>query len=461
MSNRVERLAYKNGIECIFYLSQGNRHGLITGGTGSGKTYTLQKLVEIFSDAGTAVFLPDVKGDLTALIDPGGLPSNVVEVLKERGINEPGYKGLPVEYWTATENHHGQRISTRLSSFGVDLLSSVMNLNTNQSSVLISVFKLADDENIDLFTLNDLLEFIRYIFDDVKSLSKIYGSISTMSLSVIIRAIIRLQDLGFDAFFSEDEIYTTDFIRQCNEGRGVVNILQSVELVKTPELYGTVIMYLLKKLYDVLPEVGNLPTPKIAFFFDESHLIFNLQSKTINTTLENTVRLIRSKGVGVYFISQTPSDIPDAILGQLGSKIQHVLRASTPRDQRAVNAAADSMPQNPKIIMREELKQLAVGEAIISLLNEDGSSTMSERAYVLPPASKSGTIDEQRIIDNTEKSMLYLFYAGKDEVQYSKEQAIIAERSNKINTCFSFNDVLRLYKHDKREGIKAFFKWMW
>lgn len=488
----ISRLGYKNGIECNFYLKQGNRHGLITGGTGSGKTITLQKLVEIFSYAGCAVFLPDVKGDLTAMMDEGKLPSSVVSMLKDRGIDEPIYKGLPVEYWRVSDKDNGHFLSVRLSDFGVDMLAPLMRLNNNQLGVLTSLFTIAENLNdvyeklrypkpqlndnelndainisndfelafshinsneYELNNLSDLTDFIRLITPFIKPLSMFYGAMSNASLSVIIRACLRLQRLGLDQFFSDNDLYVTDFIRQAKDGRGVVNILQSVELVKNPEIYGTIVMYLLKRLYDVLPEVGNLPVPKLAFFFDEAHLIFNLQNKEINSIMENTVRLIRSKGVGVYFVSQAPRDIPDEILGQLGNKIQHSLRASTPKDQTALAAAAKSMPiayPSSKTFkaLEETIKGLQVGEAVVSLLNDKGQSSLSEIVYILPPASKSGVAEKSQIVDNTENSMLYLFYSKDtiitegvqidNNIVYLQNESFLLKLKNLIVKCLDW-----------------------
>jgi len=380
-----------------------NRHGLIAGATGTGKTVTLKVLAESFSDMGVPVFMADVKGDLAGLAAKGTDSPAIQERLSMLGIQSFEFKSFPVRFWDVFgENGHSLR--TTISEMGSLLLSRLLNLNETQSGILNIAFRIADEQGLLLLDIKDLREMIRYVGDNAKELSMKYGNISPQSIGAIMRSLIALEDQGGNVFFGEPALDIRDWMQKTPDGRGYINILHSVRLFDSPLLYSTFLLWMLSELFETLPEAGDLEKPKMVFFFDEAHLLFEDAPKILLNKIEQVVRLIRSKGVGIFFITQNPADLPQDILGQLGNKIQHALRAYTPSEQKKVKAAADAFRPNPKFSTEEAITKLATGEALISCLDADGSPSIVQRAYILPPQSSLGTLDEltrRGIINNS------------------------------------------------------------
>lgn len=385
-------VAINNESEVCLEPKMANRHGLITGATGTGKTVTLQTLSETFSDMGVPVFAADMKGDLSGVAGVGGNKESVRKRVEDYGLGDKGfeYKAYPVRFWDIYAQQ-GHPIRTTISSMGPLLLERLLQLNETQGAILTMAFKIADDNNLLLLDLKDLQKMIQFIGDNRREFTTKYGNISPASIGAIQRALLRLESEGAAQFFGEPEFEITDLI-QTEQGRGVINILAADELLKNPRLYTTFLLWLLDDLYDTLPEVGDLDKPKLVFFFDEAHLLFNDMPKALLEKVEQIVRLIRSKGVGVYFCTQNPADIPDSILGQLGNRVQHALRAYTPKDQRAVKVAADTFRPNPKFDTATAITELNTGEALVSFLDLKGAPQMVERANILPPQGQIGPI---------------------------------------------------------------------
>jgi hypothetical protein len=380
-----------------------NRHGLIAGATGTGKTVTLQVLAEKLSRAGVPVFMADVKGDLSGLSAPGALSTKMAERLKSLKLDEPKWEGCPTVCWDVF-GEAGHPVRTTISEMGPLLMSRLLNLNDTQQGVLTLVFKIADDNGLLLLDLKDLRAMLQFVGENAKQFTTQYGNISAASVGAIQRGLLELEHQGADKFFGEPALDIDDLIQADAKGRGVVNILAADKLLQSPKLYSTFLLYLLSELFERLPEVGDVEKPKLVFFFDEAHLLFSDAPKALLEKIEQVVRLIRSKGVGVYFVTQNPLDIPESVLGQLGNRVQHALRAFTPKDQKAVQTAAETMRPNPKLKTAEVITELGVGEALISFLDAKGSPTIVERAFVMPPASKIGPIDDaerKRIIDSS------------------------------------------------------------
>lgn len=372
-----------------------NRHGLITGATGTGKTVTLQTLAENFSRIGVPVFMADVKGDLTGISQAGTLSPKLAEVIKERGLPTPEPKACPVTLWDVF-GAQGHPVRATVSDMGPLLLARMLNLNETQAGVLNIVFKIADDNGMLLLDLKDLRAILQYAGDNSSQFTTQYGNISAASVGAIQRGLLQIETQGGDKFFGEPMLDISDFM-QTVDGKGVVNILSADKLLGSPRLYATFLLWMLSELFETLPEVGDLDKPKLVFFFDEAHLLFDEAPKVLVERIELVVRLVRSKGVGVYFVTQNPLDIPDSVLAQLGNRVQHALRAYTPRDQKAVKATAETMRQNPGLDIGTAITELAVGEALISFLDAKGRPGVTERVYVLPPGSQIGPITpEQR-----------------------------------------------------------------
>ena len=384
-------LARHGETTCQLLPALANRHGLITGATGTGKTITLQKLAEELSRAGVPVFMADVKGDLTGISQRGSLSPKLGAVLQERGLEEPVWGACPVTLWDVF-GAQGHPVRATVSDMGPLLLSRMLNLNETQQGVLQLVFKIADDNALLLLDLKDLRAMLQYVGDNASDFTTEYGNISAASVGAIQRGLLQIDAQGGDKFFGEPMLDITDFM-QTVDGHGVVNILAADQLMNSPRLYATFLLWMLSELFEVLPEVGDLERPKLVFFFDEAHLLFKDAPAALVERIELVVRLVRSKGVGVYFVTQNPLDIPDTVLGQLGNRIQHALRAFTPRDQKAVKAAADTMRPNPALDIGTVITELAVGEALVSLLDAKGRPSVAERVYVLPPGSRIGPID--------------------------------------------------------------------
>ena len=409
--------------------SMANRHGLIAGATGTGKTCSLQNLAETFSAMGVPVFATDIKGDLTGVSKAGGGNVHFEKSIEDNHLKECGfeYKAHPVCVWDVF-GQEGHPLRTTVSEMGPILLSRILDLNETQSDVLNMVFRIADDKELLLLDLKDLRKMLEEVGNNRTQYITAYGNISIATIGAIQRSLLSLEDQGGDQFFGEPAIDIYDFM-QTRQGRGVINILASDKIVNSPKVYTSFLLYLLSELYEELPEVGDLDKPKLVFFFDEAHMLFNGISKSLLEKIEQIVRLIRSKGVGVYFCTQNPADIPDTVLGQLGNRIQHALRAYTPHEQKAVKVAADSFRTNPEFDTSKVITELAVGEALVSFLDPKGMPSMVERAKVLPPEGQAGAItpdERQRVIQT---SMVY----GKYDKTIDRESAyeILTEKLQK------------------------------
>ncbi len=411
-----------------------NRHGLIAGATGTGKTVSLKVLAEAFSDLGVPVFLADVKGDLSGLGLEGKENSKILERLTHIGIDEFDYRKYPLEFWDVF-GEKGIPVRTEVSEMGPLLLSRIMSLNETQSGILSVVFKIADDKGWLIIDLKDLKSTLQYVADHATSLRREYGNISVQSIGAIQRRLLVLEEQGGDLFFGEPALDIMDFIGRDRDGRGIINILSSETLYRQPQLYATFLLWLLAEIFEGLPEVGDMDKPKLVFFFDEAHLLFKDTSKALLDKIEQVVRLIRSKGVGVFFVTQSPSDIPDSVLGQLGNRVQHALRAYTPRDQKAVRVAAQTFRTNPSIDTSEAITQLAVGEALVSFLDEKGIPSIVERAIVAPPRSVIGFMEEKAIREVIDYSIMKRKYGTAIDRESAYEiltaKAIEAERLEK------------------------------
>ena len=388
-------IAKHDTIECHLLPGLANRHGLITGATGTGKTVTLQTLAENFSRIGVPVFMADVKGDLTGASQPGKIGEKLAAVLKERGLPMPTPLACPTTLWDVF-GEQGHPVRATVSDMGPLLLGRMLNLNETQLGVLNLVFKIADDNGMLLLDLKDLRAMLQYVGDNAKEFTTEYGYVSAASVGAIQRGLLQIESHGGEQFFGEPMLDIHDFM-QTVDGHGVVNILAADKLMNSPRLYATFLLWMLSELFEQLPEIGDPEKPKLVFFFDEAHLLFNEAPKVLVERIELVVRLVRSKGVGVYFVTQNPLDIPDSVLAQLGNRVQHALRAFTPRDQKAVKATATTMRQKPGLDIETAITELAVGEALVSFLDAKGRPSVTERVFVLPPGSQLGPITpEQR-----------------------------------------------------------------
>ena len=386
-------IAKHNTTECHLLPGLANRHGLITGATGTGKTVTLQTLAENFSRIGVPVFMADVKGDLTGASQPGKIGEKLAAVLKERGLDLPAPLACPTTLWDVF-GEQGHPVRATVSDMGPLLLGRMLNLNETQLGVLNLVFKIADDNGMLLLDLKDLRAMLQYVGDNAKEFTTEYGNVSAASVGAIQRGLLQIEQQGGTQFFGEPMLDINDFM-QTVDGHGVVNILAADKLMNSPRLYATFLLWMLSELFEQLPEIGDPEQPKLVFFFDEAHLLFNEAPKVLVERIELVVRLVRSKGVGVYFVTQNPLDIPDSVLAQLGNRVQHALRAFTPRDQKAVKATATTMRQKPGLDIETAITELAVGEALVSFLDAKGRPSVTERVFVLPPGSQLGPITPQ------------------------------------------------------------------
>ncbi|MBP6355237.1 MAG: DUF853 family protein [Nitrosomonas sp.] len=393
------------------------RHGCITGATGTGKTVTLQKLAESFSSIGVPVFMADVKGDLTGICKTGSLSDKIKARIDQLALDLPAWQGYPVILWDVLQEQ-GHPLRATISDLGPLLLARLLNLNETQEGVLTLVFKVADDHGLLLLDLKDLRALLQFVGDHADQFKTQYGNVSPASIGAIQRSLLQIEKQGGDKFFGEPMLNIEDLM-QTIDGKGVINILAADKLLNSPRLYSTYLLWMLSELYENLPEVGDREQPKLVFFFDEAHLLFSMASSALLEKIEQVVRLIRSKGVGVYFVTQNPFDIPEKILTQLGNRIQHALRAFTPRDQKAVNAIAETMRPNPKLDIKQAILELSVGEALISFLAPDGSPTVTERAFVLPPVSQIGPITP----DERKQLMQSSIVAGVYEQAIDRESA--------------------------------------
>ena len=395
-----------------------NRHGLITGATGTGKTVTLQKLAESLSEIGVPVFMADVKGDLTGVAAEGTASEKLLARLKNIGVNDWQPHTNPVVVWDIF-GEKGHPVRATVSDLGPLLLARLLNLNDVQSGVLNIIFRIADDQGLLLLDFKDLRAITQYIGDNAKSFQNQYGNISSASVGAIQRGLLSLEQQGAAHFFGEPMLDIKDWMRTDANGKGVINILSAEKLYQMPKLYAASLLWMLSELYEQLPEAGDLEKPKLVFFFDEAHLLFNDAPQVLLDKIEQVIRLIRSKGVGVWFVSQNPSDIPDNVLGQLGNRVQHALRAFTPKDQKAVKAAAQTMRANPTFDTEKAIQELGTGEALISFLDAKGSPSVVERAMVIAPCSRMGPVTEDERNGLINHSPVY----GKYEDDVDRESA--------------------------------------
>ncbi len=389
-------IAQHGETQCFLRPDKANRHGLITGATGTGKTITLQTMAEGFSRIGVPVFMADVKGDLTGISQAGTSTPKLAKVLADRALPAPEFVAFPTTLWDVF-GEQGHPVRATVSDLGPLLLARMLNLNETQAGVLQLVFKIADDDGLLLLDMKDLRAMCQLVGDNASDFTTEYGNVSAASIGAIQRGLMQIEAQGGDQFFGEPMLNIEDFMQTDSDGRGVINVLAADKLMSSPRLYATFLLWLLSELFETLPEVGDLDKPKIVFFFDEAHLLFTDAPKVLLERIELVVRLVRSKGVGVFFVTQNPLDIPDSVLAQLGNRVQHALRAFTPRDQKAVKSAAQTMRQNPNFSLETAITELAVGEALVSFLDEKGRPGVTERVYVFPPASQIGPITpEQR-----------------------------------------------------------------
>lgn len=423
-------IAQHGQTQCFLQPDKANRHGLITGATGTGKTITLQTMAEGFAKLGVPVFLADIKGDLTGISRAGSSTPKLAKVLAERGLDAPEYAAFSTTLWDVF-GEQGHPVRATVSDLGPLLLARMLNLNDTQAGVLQLVFKIADDAGLLLLDMKDLRAMCQHVGDNASSFTTEYGNISAASIGAIQRGLMQIESQGGDKFFGEPMLNIDDFMQTDGAGRGLINVLAADKLMNSPRLYSTFLLWLLSELFENLPEVGDLEKPKLVFFFDEAHLLFADAPKVLIERIELVVRLVRSKGVGVYFVTQNPLDIPDNVLAQLGNRVQHALRAFTPRDQKAVKSAADTMRPNPGLDISAAITELAVGEALVSFLDDKGRPCPTERVYVFPPASQIGPITpEQRQTLLTESIVAGVYEKTLDrESAFEKLKGRTAERT--------------------------------
>ena len=410
--------------------SMANRHGLIAGATGTGKTVTLKVIAESFSDMGVPVFIADIKGDLSGMCCEGKENKHIRRSIDSMGIENFKYCAYPVQFWDVY-GKLGLPVRTTISEMGPELISRLLGLNETQSGVLRIVFRISDDKELLLIDLKDLRAMVQYVGDNASEYKLTYGNISSQTVGAIQRALLALEDEGGEIFFGEPSLELSDWIDWAQDNRGVMNILECRELFHHPLLYGTFLLWMLSEIYEMLPEAGDLEKPKLAFFFDEAHLLFKDAPKALIEKVEQVVRLIRSKGVSVWFITQNPTDIPDSVLGQIGNRVQHALRAYTPNDQRALNAAAKSFRTNPEFDTAEAIQSLGVGEALISVLDSEGIPAVVERANILPPKSSMSAVDDVKLKDAIFSSSLQSKYSNEHDRE-SAYELLSEEREQKL-----------------------------
>jgi DNA helicase HerA-like ATPase len=431
MSSTLEPLLIAKGDrEACLIPAMANRHGLIAGATGTGKTVTLQVMAEQFSRIGVPVFVADVKGDLSGVSQPGTENPKIAARLKRLGFEGFEFEPCPVVFWDVF-GEQGHPVRATISEMGPLLLGRLLMLNETQAGVLTMVFRIADDNGLLLLDLKDLRSMLDYVGRNASQFRTDYGNVSAASVGAIQRGLLTLEEQGGEKFFAEPALDLEDMIQVDQHGKGVINILASNQLLQSPQLYATFLLWMLSELFERLPEVGDPEKPTLVFFFDEAHLLFTDAPKPLLTKIEQVVRLVRSKGVGVYFISQNPRDIPDVVLGQLGNRVQHALRAFTPRDQKAVKAAAETFRENPSFDVEEVITQLEVGEALVSFLDAKGAPGIVERAIVFPPHGQIGPITPDQRKQFIASSVLRGHYetAVDRESAHEKLQARVAEQT--------------------------------
>lgn len=415
----------KGKSENSILLNKVNRHGLISGATGTGKTVTLKVLTEGLSDAGVPTILADVKGDLANISKPGVMNDKLQERLNELGISNFEFKNYPVNMWDVY-GEKGIPLRVTVSEMGPLMLSKILDLNDTQMGVLNIIFKVADSEGLLLIDLKDLKQVINFVNDNRDEISKNYGNVASQSLSAISRKLLFIEDAGGDLFFGEPAIDINDLVRTDASGRGIVNILNASKLISNPLLYSMLLLYLLSEIYENFPEVGDLDKPKLVFFFDEAHLLFNNTPSILKDKIIQVVRLVRSKGVGVFFITQNPLDVPEEVSSQLSNRIVHQLRAYSPKELKAINAVANTFRQDDSMDLKEEIINLRTGEAIVSFADESGAPTLADKALILPPHSSFATLNDAEYKNLVESSNLYLKY--KDMVDRESAYEVLLKR---------------------------------
>lgn len=418
----------KGNKENYILLNKMNRHGLISGATGTGKTVTLKVLTEGLSDAGVATILADVKGDLANISKPGKMNDKLNSRLEELGISNFDFKNYPVNMWDIY-GEKGIPLRVTVSEMGPLMLANILELNDTQTGVLNIIFKVADSEGLLLIDLKDLKQVINYVGENKDEISRTYGNVASQSLSAISRKLLFIEDAGGDLFFGEPAIDIGDLIRTDTSGKGVVNILNATKLISNPLLYSMLLLYLLSEIYENFPEVGDLDRPKLVFFFDEAHLLFNNTPKVLQEKIIQVVRLVRSKGVGVFFITQNPLDVPESISSQLSNRIVHQLRAYSPKELKAINAVADTFRQDESMNIKEEIINLRTGEALVSFADESGAPTVADKALILPPHSSFATLTDEEYKDLVDSSQLYTKY--KNPIDRESAYEILLERIEK------------------------------
>ncbi len=443
------------------YPKMANRHGIIAGATGTGKTVTLKVMAESFSSAGVPVFLADVKGDLAGMCQPGIETDDMKQRLErfQLGNENFAFHAFPTQYWDVY-GEKGLPLRTTISEMGPLLLSRILNLNDTQEGVLNVVFRVADDEGLLLIDTKDLRSMLQYVSEKSKEYSLQYGNVSKQSIAAILRALLQLEDQGGSLFFGEPAINVSDWIARDTEGRGIINVLDCQKLILNPTMYSTFLLWMLSELYELLPEVGDLEKPKMVFFFDEAHLLFKSASKNLLEKITQVVKLIRSKGVGIFFVTQSPTDISNDVLSQLGTKIQHALHAYTPAEKKTIKAVSDSFRENPAFDTSETLQNLGIGEALFSTLDESGIPTMVEKVSILPPESKLGSISPETRDQQMKASLLYSKYTEYfdrdsayeffERMHLEEAQAALKEEQEKT----ALKESAKLEKEKQKESTK-------
>ncbi|MBS5889842.1 MAG: DUF853 family protein [Negativicoccus succinicivorans] len=415
----------KGNTENYILLNKVNRHGLISGATGTGKTVTLKVLTEGLSDSGVPTILADVKGDLANISKPGAMNDKLNSRLEELGIPDFDFRNYPVTMWDIY-GEKGIPLRVTVSEMGPLMLANILELNDTQTGVLNIIFKVADSEGLLLIDLKDLKQVINFVGDHRDEISKTYGNVAAQSLSAISRKLLFIEDAGGDLFFGEPAIDIGDLIRTDASGKGVVNILNATKLISNPLLYSMLLLYLLSEIYENFPEVGDLDKPKLAFFFDEAHLLFNNTPKVLQDKIIQVVRLVRSKGVGVFFITQNPLDVPESVSSQLSNRIVHQLRAYSPKELKAINAVADTFRQDESMDIKEEIINLRTGEALVSFADESGAPTVADKALILPPHSSFATLTDEEYRTLVNSSLLYTKY--KEPIDRESAYEVLLKR---------------------------------
>lgn len=434
-----------------------NRHGLIAGATGTGKTVTLQVLAETFSQAGVPCFMADMKGDLSGISQTGSMSGFIEKRCAEFGMDSPVFGSCPVRFFDVY-GEQGHPMRTTVSNMGPQLLSRLLQLNDTQEGILNIVFRIADDRGLLLIDMKDLRSMLDYVSKNAAQYTSTYGNIAPQSVGAIQRALLTLENQGADKFFAEPSFDIYDLL-QCEQGRGVMNVLAADKLMLNPKLYSTFLLWLLSELYARLPEVGDMDLPKLVFFFDEAHMLFEDTSKALVEKIEQVVRLIRSKGVGVYFVTQSPTDIPEDILGQLGNRVQHALRAFTPKDQKAVKTAAETFRANPAFKTADAIMELGTGEALVSFLDEKGAPSVVERAKILFPLSQIGAVSESQRDMIIKQSRLYGRYdnvidrESAFEVLMEEAEAALKAEQEAVEAAEEEEKASKSKKSDKGNGL--------